>query len=62
MRCIVKINDLEEQVEPPLSGTRGASTSGTSKGDAMDVEESVGLQKEARLAAQFSLGGVRGNT
>ena len=56
MRCMVKINDLEEQVEPPLSGTLGASTSGTPKDDAMDVEESVGLQEEAKLAAQFSPG------
>jgi hypothetical protein len=54
MRCIVKINDLEEQVKSPLSGTLGASTSGTPKDDAMDVEESVGLQEEAKLAAQFS--------
>ena len=50
MCCMVKINDLEEQAKPPLSGMMGASTSGTYKGDAMDVEESVGLQEEARLA------------
>ena len=56
MRCMVKINDLEELGEPPLSGTLGASTSGTPKDDAMDVEESMGLEKEAKLAAQFSLG------
>lgn len=43
MRCMVKINDLEEHVEPPLSGMLGHSTSDTSKGDAMDVEESMGL-------------------
>ena len=40
---MVKMNDLEELAEPPLSGTLGASTSGTPKDDAMDVEESVGL-------------------
>ena len=62
MRCMVKINDLEEQAEPPLSGTLGASTSGTSKGDTMDVEESVGLQEEARLVGQFSLGEVHVGT
>lgn len=56
MRCIVKINDLEELVEPPLSGMMGASTLGTPKDDAMDVEESVELQEEAKLVAQFSLG------
>lgn len=43
MRCMVKINDLEEEAEPPLSGMMDSSTSSTSKGDAMDVEESVGL-------------------
>ena len=62
MRCMVKINDLEEQVEPSLSDMMGASTSGTSKGDAMDVEESVVSQEEARLASQFSLGGAHGDT
>ena len=43
MRCMVKINDLKQQAKPPLSGTLGDSTSGTSKGEAMDVEESTGL-------------------
>ena len=43
MRCMVKINDLEEKAEPLLSGTMGASTSGNPRDDAMDVEESVGL-------------------
>jgi hypothetical protein len=56
MRCMVKINDLEELAEPPLSGTLGASTSSTPKDNAMDVEESVGLQEEAKLATQFSPG------
>ena len=54
---MVKINDLEEKAEPLLSGTMGASTSGNPRDDAMDVEESVGLQDEARLAKHFSLGG-----
>ena len=43
MRSLVKINNLEEQAELPLSGTRGASSSSNYQGDAMDVEESVGL-------------------
>lgn len=43
MRCMVKINDLEDQAELPLSGMLGASTSGTIKDGAMDMEESVGL-------------------
>ena len=62
MRSLVKINDLEEQAKPPLSRTMGASSSGTYKGDAMDVEESVGLQEEARLATQLSPGGAQGET
>ena len=53
---MVKINDLEEQAEPPLSGTLVTFTLGTLKDDAMDMEESMGLQEEARLAAQFSPG------
>ena len=43
MRCMVKINDLEELAKPPLSGTLGASTSGPPKDEAMDMEESIGL-------------------
>jgi len=62
MQCLVKINDLEEQAEPPLSGMMGASSSATYKGDAIDVDESVGLQEESRLATQISPGGVHGRT
>lgn len=54
MRYLVKINDLEEQAEPPLSGEIRASSSTTYRGDTMDVEESVSLQEEARLAQQLS--------
>ena len=61
MRCMVKINDLEEKVEPLLSGMMGASTSGNPWDSAMEVEESVGLRDEARLAAHFSPGGVAVN-
>lgn len=56
MRCMMKINNLEELAKFPLSGTLGASTSGPPKEKAMDMEESVGLQKEAKLAAQFTPG------
>lgn len=62
MNCIVKINDLEERAEPPLCGTMGASTLASFKGDAMDVEESVGLQEGLHLAAHLSLGGAKGET
>lgn len=43
MCCMVKINDLEERAKPPLCSTMGASTLTSYKGDAMDVEESLGL-------------------
>jgi hypothetical protein len=56
MQFMVKINNLEELAEPPLSGMLGTSTSGTPKDNAMDMEESVGLQEEANLVAQFILG------
>ena len=45
MRSLVKINDLEEQVEPPLSGEIRASSSTTYR------------EEEARLAQQLSPGG-----
>lgn len=51
MRCMVKINDLEELVEPPLGGTPDASTLGLPKDETMDMDESVGLQEEVKLAA-----------
>ena len=43
MRCMVKINDLEERAEPLLYGMMGASTISSFKGESMDMEESVGL-------------------
>ena len=43
MRSLVKMNDLEDQAEPPISGAMGASSSTNYKGEAMDVEESVGM-------------------
>ena len=58
IRYIIKINNLEEKVEPPLSGVMGASFSGNSRDDGMEVEESAGLQDKVRFATQFSLGGV----
>ena len=49
MRSLVKINDLEEQAKPPLSGEVRASSSAAYRGDAMDIEEHVGMRDEARL-------------
>ena len=57
MRSLVKINDLEEQVESPLSKEIRALSSATYRGDTMDIEESVSLQEKARLAQHLSLGG-----
>lgn len=56
MRCMERINDLEELTEPSLSGTLRASTLGPPKEKAMDMEERVGLQEEVKLATQFSPG------
>ena len=50
MHSLVKINDLEEQAEPPLSSEVRASSSATYRGDEMDIEEQVGMRDEARLA------------
>ena len=54
MRCMVKINDLEELVEPLLGGTLGTSTLGLPKNEVMDVDESVRFWEEAKLVAQFN--------
>lgn len=62
MWSLVKINDLEDQAEPLLSGVVGASSSANYKGEAMDMEESVDMQEEARLATQLSPGGDHGGT
>lgn len=43
MQCMVKLNDSEELAEPLLGGTSGASTSGFSKDEAMDLDEGVRL-------------------
>lgn len=56
MRCMVKLNDLEELDEPPLGGTLGASTSAPPKDTAMDLEEEEGRLQEANEMAQFSQG------
>lgn len=56
MRSLVKINNLEEQVELPLSDEVRASSSATYRGDAMDIEEQAGMWDEARLAHQLNPG------
>ena len=56
MRCMVKLNDLEELAEPSLGGTPGALTSAPPKDAAMDLEEEEGRLAEANEMAQFSPG------
>ena len=55
MRCMVKLNDLEELAEPPLGGTLGTSSSGLPKDEAMDLDEGVKHEEEENVVAQFSL-------
>ena len=43
MRSLVKINDLEEQAEPPLSTEVRTLSLATYRGDAMDIEEHAGM-------------------
>ena len=62
MRSLVKINDLEEQAEPPLSGEARAASSATYRGDAMDIEEHVGMRDEAHLAQQLNPGDSHAET
>jgi hypothetical protein len=51
MQCMVKLNDLDELVEPLLEGTPGTSTLELPKDAAMDLDEANGLQEEANAAA-----------
>lgn len=53
---MVKLNDPEELVEPPLGGTTGALTLAPPKDATMDLDEEDGLQEEVNAMAQFSLG------
>ena len=39
MRCMVKMNDLEELADPLLGGTIGTSTLGLPKDVVMDLDE-----------------------
>ena len=43
MRSLVKMNDLEDQAEPLISGAMGASSLKNFRGEAMDVDESIGM-------------------
>lgn len=54
MRCMVKLNDLEDMVEPPLDGVPKASSSAMRQNEAMDSEAEVGRRVGANNTAQFS--------
>ena len=56
MRSLVKINDLEEMAELPLSSDARASSSATYRGDEMEIEEQLGMRDEARLGQQLNPG------
>ena len=43
MRSLVKMNDLEDQAESLISGAMGASSSANLRGEAMDMDESIGM-------------------
>lgn len=62
MRSLVKINNLEEQAEPPLSGEVRASLSATYRGDAIDIKDCVGMWDEARLVQQLNPGDSHAET
>ena len=51
MRCMVKLNDLEELVEPPLGGNLGASTSELPKDAMMELDQANRLQEEVNTEA-----------
>ena len=54
MRCMVKLNDLEELAETTLGGNSGTSTSDLPKDATMDLDEADKLQEMASADAQFS--------
>lgn len=56
MRCMVKLNNVEELAEPPLGGNLGTLTSAQPKDVAMDLEEEEGRLKEENEMAQLSPG------
>lgn len=47
MRCLVRVNNLEELAEPPLGGALEANTSGPSKEELLDMERVDAMQEAA---------------
>ena len=62
MRSLVKMNDLEDQAKPPISEAMDASSLANFRGEAMDVDESIGMKEEAHLAEQLNLEGAHGGS
>ena len=58
-RSLVKVNDLEELVEPPLGGVQEASTFGTSREELRDMEMEDAMRDMANEDPDFSTGEVR---
>ena len=56
MRCMVKLNDLEEMVEPPLGGTSGDLTLAPPQEEAMDLDGVAGRMTETNDKAKLSPG------
>ena len=56
MRGLVKLNDLEEVVEPPLGGTPEATTLGQPKDEMLDLEVDDAVSEEDNEVAHFSPG------
>ena len=56
MRCMVKLNDLEELAESLLGGTLGASTLAAPKNVVMDLEEEEESMEEVNEMDHFSPG------
>ena len=54
MRCIVKLNDLEDMVEHPLDGVPEALSSAMRQNELMDIEVEVGRQVGANNTTQFN--------
>ena len=55
MRCMVKLNDLEDMIEPPLDGVPKASSLAMRQNEAIDTKAEVGRRVGANNTAQFNL-------
>ena len=56
MRGLVKVNNLEELVEPLLGGTLEANASRPPKEEMLDLEVEDAMREDANADTQFSQG------